>query len=91
MLNSTASSPTLTLTSNLRTIMAKNKYNKPCNFCENKIRYIDYKNVKLIKRFVSQFNKIVPRYYTGNCLTHQKAVSSAVKNARIMALMPFVR
>lgn len=71
--------------------MAKNKYNKPCQFCVNEAKYIDYKNVRLLRKFVSQYAKIVPRYYTGICLTHQKALAVAVKNARIMALLQFVR
>jgi len=71
--------------------MAKNKYNKPCQFCINKIRYIDYKNHKLLRKFVSQYARIVPRYYTGICLKHQKSLANAVKNARIMGLLPFKR
>ena len=71
--------------------MAKNKYNKACSFCLNEVRYIDYKNTKLLRRYLSQYSRIVPRYYTGVCLKHQKAVATAVKNARIMALMPFVK
>ena len=71
--------------------MAKNKYNKACKFCINKIKYIDYKNVKLLRKFVSQYAKIVPRYYTGVCLKHQKSFATAIKNARTMALLQFVR
>lgn len=71
--------------------MAKNKYNKPCQFCVDKIKYIDYKNARLLLKFVSKYAKIVPRYYTGVCLTHQRALSTAIKNARIMALLQFVR
>lgn len=71
--------------------MAKNKYNKSCQFCEKKVKYIDYKNIPLLSRFLSQYRKIIPRYYTGVCLKHQKAVANSIKNARIMALLPFVR
>lgn len=71
--------------------MAKNKYNKPCQFCVDKIKYIDYKNAVLLRKFVSKYAKIVPRYYTGACLTHQRTLSTAIKNARIMALLQFVR
>jgi len=63
--------------------------NRKCHFCENKINYIDYKNVNLHQKFTSQYEKIVPRYYTGTCLKHQKKVSNAIKNARVMALAPF--
>lgn len=71
--------------------MAKNKYNKPCFFTINNITYIDYKNVKLLKKYVSQYNKITARYYTGTSLKYQKQLARAVKNARFMALMPYVR
>ncbi len=71
--------------------MAKNKYNKPCRFCVDKTRYIDYKNLPLLKKFISKYAKIVPRYYTGVCLKHQKSLALAVKNARMVALMPFTR
>ena len=71
--------------------MAKNKYNKPCNFCVEKSKYIDYKNIPLLKKYMSKYAKIVPRYYTGVCLTHQKTLAHAVKNARIIALLPFLK
>ncbi len=71
--------------------MAKNKYNKACQFCEKKVKYVDYKNLPLISKFISQYKKIIPRYYTGVCLTHQKSVTTAIKNARNMALLPFMR
>lgn len=62
---------------------------RTCKFCEKKINYIDYKNVNLLRKYLSQYKKIVPKYYSGNCLKHQKSLSRAVKNARIMALIPF--
>lgn len=71
--------------------MAKNKYNKPCQFCVDEVKYIDYKNVPLLRKFISQYYKIIPRYYTGTCLKHQKAVALGVKNARTMALLAFHR
>ena len=71
--------------------MAKNKYNKPCNFCIEKSKYIDYKNIPLLKKYISKYAKIVPRYYTGNCLTHQKSLAHAIKNARVIALLPFTK
>lgn len=71
--------------------MAKNKYNKPCEFTINKISYIDYKNIKMLRRFISQYGKIVPRYYTGTSLKYQKALAVAIKRARTMALLPYGR
>ena len=71
--------------------MAKNKYHKQCSFCEDKTTYIDYKNIKLITPFLSKYAKIVPKYYSGVCLRHQKMLARSVKKARIVALIPFVR
>ena len=63
--------------------------NRKCFFCENSIVNIDYKNVHLLYKFLSQYRKIVPRYYSGVCLKHQKQLSKAIKNARMVALLPF--
>jgi small subunit ribosomal protein S18 len=71
--------------------MAKNKYNKPCPFTINDVKYIDYKDIKLLRKYISQYNKIVPRYYTGVNLKFQKALAVAIKRARNMALLPFVK
>lgn len=71
--------------------MAKNKYNKPCPFTARKVKYIDYKDVRLLRRYISQYGKIVPRYYTGVSLKYQKALAKAIKRARIMGLMAFTR
>ena len=64
---------------------------RKCHFCAEKINYIDYKNLGLIRKFISQYFKIVPRYYSGNCLKHQKKLARAVKYARHVALVPFVK
>jgi small subunit ribosomal protein S18 len=52
---------------------------------------IDYKNVELLKKYITKFGKIVPRYYSGVSLKKQKKLSQAIKRARIMALIPFVK
>ena len=52
---------------------------------------IDYKNVDLLKQYITKFGKIVPRYYTGVSLKNQKKLARAIKRARIMALIPFVK
>ncbi len=54
-------------------------------------QYVDYKNIKYLKKFISKYGKIVPRYYTGVSLKHQKQLSKAIKNARRMALVPYAR
>jgi small subunit ribosomal protein S18 len=71
--------------------MAKNKYNKPCPFKINNVQYIDYKDIRLLRRYISQYGKIVPRYYTGVTLKYQKALARAIKRARTMGLMAFTR
>lgn len=52
---------------------------------------IDYKNIELLKKYITKFGKIVPRYYSWVCLKNQKKLSNAIKRARIMALIPFVK
>ena len=64
---------------------------RKCRFCIDQSDYVDYKNLRLLRKFMSQYMKIVPRYYSGNCVTHQKRLANAVKKARIMALIPFVK
>ncbi|HLG25205.1 MAG TPA: 30S ribosomal protein S18 [Candidatus Gracilibacteria bacterium] len=71
--------------------MAKNKYNKPCPFTIAGTKYIDYKDIRMLRRYISQYGKIVPRYYTGVSLKYQKALATAIKRARNMALLSFTR
>jgi len=52
---------------------------------------IDYKNVDLLKKYITKFGKIVPRYYSGVSLKNQKKLSQAIKRARTMALIPYVK
>ncbi len=65
--------------------------NRQCYFKENDIQYIDYKNLELLKKFITKYGKIAPRYYKGTSLRKQKELSKAVKNARIMGLLPFTK
>ena len=62
---------------------------KVCIFCKEKIDYVDYKDLGLLRKFVSDRGKIRARRVTGNCAQHQRDVASAVKNAREMALLPY--
>lgn len=62
---------------------------KVCAFCVEKAEYIDYKDVNKLKKYVSENGKILPRRMTGVCAQHQRALASAIKNARIVALLPF--
>jgi len=63
---------------------------KYCHFCVNNIDDIDYKNVTLLRRFISSYSKIVSRKRSGVCSFHQRKLANAIKRARIMALLPFV-
>lgn len=71
--------------------MAKNKYNKKCPFASTGVKYIDYKDVELLKKYVTKYGKIVPRYYSGVSLKFQKMLAKAIKRARHMGLLRFVR
>lgn len=62
---------------------------KVCHFCANKIDHPDYKDVELLKRFISEKGKILPRRVTGTCAKHQRALTVAIKRARVMGLLPF--
>ncbi len=64
---------------------------KVCRLCVNKIKTVDYKDVDLLKRFVTDRGKILPRRMTGTCAKHQRVLSAAVKRARMAALLPFVK
>ena len=67
-------------------------YSRPrvCQFCSDKSINIDYKDVELLKKFVTEHGKIKPRRATGTCAKHQRKVATAVKQARHIALLPFV-
>jgi len=62
---------------------------KVCKFCVEKIEAINYKDVRLLAQFVAESGKIVPRRLTGVCTPHQRRLSTAIKRARNIALLPF--
>jgi small subunit ribosomal protein S18 len=66
------------------------KRRKVCYFTANHIDNIDYKDVELLSRFISERGKILPRRVTGTCAKHQRKLTIAIKRARIMGLLPFV-
>ena len=63
---------------------------KFCSFCAGKVRCIDYKDTAMLSRFISDRGKIEPRRRTGTCNRHQHTLAMAVKQARHVALLPFV-
>jgi small subunit ribosomal protein S18 len=73
--------------------MAKAVIRKPkknvCQFCKDKVSYVDYKDTNLLRKFISDRGKIRARRVTGNCVQHQRDVATAVKNAREVALLPY--
>lgn len=62
-----------------------------CYFCSQNLKEIDYKEKDLLKRFISQQAKIVDPQFTNICAKHQRMLARAIKRARYMALLPFVR
>jgi small subunit ribosomal protein S18 len=62
---------------------------KLCKFCSDEKIPIDYKDPGLLKYFITDRGKLVPRRLTGNFAKHQRAIATAVKRARMIALMPF--
>ena len=62
---------------------------KVCRFCAEHAADIDYKDIRLLRSFVTERGKIVPRRISGNCARHQRRLTMAVKRARFMALMPY--
>lgn len=62
---------------------------KVCAFCVDKLDFIDYKDTKRIRKFITERGKILPRRITGNCAAHQRMLTVAVKRARVVALLPF--
>ncbi|MUP59956.1 30S ribosomal protein S18, partial [Veillonellaceae bacterium M2-4] len=62
---------------------------KVCFFCANHMDFVDYKDIDLLTRYVSDKGKILPRRVTGTCAKHQRTLTLGNKRARIMALLPF--
>ncbi|MBO4677364.1 MAG: 30S ribosomal protein S18 [Oscillospiraceae bacterium] len=66
------------------------KRRKVCQFCADKATFIDYKDVAKLRRFISERSKILPRRTTGTCAMHQRELTTAIKRARQIALLPYV-
>lgn len=69
-----------------RFLFRKKKY---CKFCDEKIKFIDYKDVRLLQGFTPERAKIFPRRISGTCAKHQRKLRLAIKRARTLALLPF--
>lgn len=66
-------------------------FRKVCRLCERKIERLDYKEERLLGRFISDRGKILPRRATGMCARHQRQLATAVKRARFLALIPYLK
>jgi small subunit ribosomal protein S18 len=62
---------------------------KVCRFCVDKTPFIDYKDMKTLKFFITERGKILPRRISGNCAKHQREITTAIQRSRNIALLPF--
>jgi len=62
---------------------------KVCRFCADKDSHIDYKDTRALSSFITERGKVVPSRITGNCAKHQRQLTTAIKRARAVALLPF--
>ena len=63
---------------------------KVCKFCIGHYKKISYKEIDMLKRYISDRGKILPKRITGTCAKHQRALAKEIKKARILALLPFI-
>lgn len=71
--------------------MNNNRKKKVCQFCPDTAEQIDYKDVAKLSKYVSDRGKILPRRVTGACAAHQRKITTAIKKARVLGLLPFVK
>jgi small subunit ribosomal protein S18 len=64
---------------------------KKCRLCEMKVEYVDYKDLRLLSEYLNEKAKIIPKRVTGNCAKHQRMIKLAIKRARHMALLPYIK
>ena len=69
----------------------RRKKKRVCQFCASKDARIDYKNTQRLQKYVTERGKILPRRATGACAKHQREITTIVKRARHIALMPYVQ
>jgi len=69
-----------------RFLFRRRKY---CKFCENKVEWIDHKDLKTLQSYTPERSKVLPRRISGTCARHQRELMRAIKRARIIALLPF--
>ena len=69
--------------------MRRRSRKKVCAFCVDKVTEIDYKEVAKLRKYISERGKILPRRISGNCAKHQRQLTTAIKRASTIALLPF--
>jgi small subunit ribosomal protein S18 len=67
----------------------RGKRRKVCKLCVDKVQHVDYKDINRLSRYITERGKILPRRISGNCAHHQRQVTTAIKNARVIALLPY--
>jgi small subunit ribosomal protein S18 len=72
-----------------KSFKGKRARRKVCAFCAEKIDYIDYKDIARLRKYISERAKILPKRITGNCAKHQRQLTTAIKRARHVALLPY--
>ena len=73
----------------VKKVFKKMPRKKVCAFCQDKVDAIDYKDVNRLKKFITEGGKILPRRMSGTSAAHQRILATAIKRARITALLPF--
>ncbi len=63
---------------------------KTCPICESGVRFVDYKDERRLSRYITERGKILPRRISGTCSRHQRQLSTAIKRARYLALVPYI-
>jgi len=71
------------------TMKVRRAKKKICAFCMDKVTEIDYKDVAKLRKYISERGKILPRRISGNCAKHQRQLTTAIKRARHIALLPY--
>ena len=67
----------------------KKQMERSCMFCQANVRELNYKDTRMLQRYISSFGKIVPNKRSGACTWHQRKLALAIKRARFMSLLPF--
>jgi small subunit ribosomal protein S18 len=72
-------------------MIVQRRQQKSCPFCETRVHWIDYKDDRTLGRFITDHGKILPSRLSGTCSRHQRQLANAIKKARYLALIPYVK